>query len=86
VLAEEIYEQHYEVRLEQQNQRKGSPREKAWEKRESWCASLSGEDCCEKQRACDAKRKMGEEQHWEEVEMALVLRWDFLAQVMNEMI
>ena len=86
MLAEEVYEQHYEVRLEQQNPRKGSPREKAWEKRESWCAFSSGEDCCEKKRACDAKRKVGEEQHWEEVEMASLLRLDLLVQVMNEKI
>lgn len=76
------------MRLEQHNRlkRKGSPREKAREKRESWCAFLSGEDCCEKKRACDAKRKMGEEQHWEEVEMALMLSWHLLVQVMSEMI
>jgi hypothetical protein len=29
---------------------------------------------------------MGEEQHWEEVEMALMLSWHLLVQVMSEMI
>jgi hypothetical protein len=29
---------------------------------------------------------MGEEQHWEEVEMASMLSWHFLVQVMSEMI
>lgn len=74
--------------MEEQNRLKkqGSLSEKARQKRESWCAFSSGEDYCEKKRACDAKRKMEEEEHWGEEEMALMLSWHFLVQVMNEMI
>lgn len=92
MFVEEIYGQHYEERMEEQNRlkRKGSLCKEAREKRGSWCAFSSGEDCCEKKRACDAKRKMGVEQNWEEVEMGLMLmlmaRWHFLVQVMNETI
>lgn len=59
MFAAEVYEDHYEVRLEEQNplKRKGNLCEKARETKESWCAFLSEEDCCGKKRACDGKRK-----------------------------